>query len=126
MPINIFPACRPYQKTRLFPNKPFCPQTRIRWQVDFSLILGILISTLIGIWDVYSNQRVVDRLIDHCCLATHCEWGGVGCDNMKFMIVALLGGKTKDEWYDMISKRLQCGEGYHTPRNFPQPTGSRH
>jgi len=90
-----------------------------------------------GIWDVYSNQQVVDRvrrllgerktlsqvaeqMIDYC-LAPDCEWGGVGCDNMTFMIVAILGGKTKDEWYDMISERLQCGEGYQTPSTFPQP-----
>ncbi|PLW38230.1 hypothetical protein PCASD_19198 [Puccinia coronata f. sp. avenae] len=90
-----------------------------------------------GIWDVYSNQQVVDRvrrllgerktleqvaeqMIDYC-LAPDCEWGGVGCDNMTFMVVAILGGKTKEQWYDMISERLERGEGYQTPSTFPQP-----
>ncbi|KAA1113371.1 Protein phosphatase 2C 2 [Puccinia graminis f. sp. tritici] len=90
-----------------------------------------------GIWDVYSNQQVVDRvrrllgerktleqvaeqMIDYC-LAPDCEWGGVGCDNMTFMIVAILGGKTKAEWYDMIRTRLERGEGHQTPSSFPQP-----
>ncbi|KAI9614767.1 hypothetical protein H4Q26_009159 [Puccinia striiformis f. sp. tritici PST-130] len=90
-----------------------------------------------GIWDVYSNQQVVDRvrrligerktleqvaeqMIDYC-LAPDCEWGGVGCDNMTFMVVAILGGKTKEEWYDKICERLQRGEGYQTPGSFPQP-----
>lgn len=90
-----------------------------------------------GIWDVYSNQQVVDRvrrligerkslkqvaeeMIDHC-LAPDCEWGGVGCDNMTFMVVAILGDKTKEQWYDMICERLQRGEGYQTPSTFPDP-----
>ncbi|OAV98500.1 hypothetical protein PTTG_07131 [Puccinia triticina 1-1 BBBD Race 1] len=90
-----------------------------------------------GIWDVYSNQQVVDRvrrllgerktleqvaeqMIDYC-LAPDCEWGGVGCDNMTFMVVAILGGKTKEQWYDMICQRLERGEGHQTPSNFPQP-----
>ncbi|MBW0543778.1 hypothetical protein O181_083493 [Austropuccinia psidii MF-1] len=90
-----------------------------------------------GIWDVYSNQQVVDRvrrligerksleriaeqMIENS-LAPDCEWGGVGCDNMTFMIVAILGGKTKEQWYDMICERLNRGEGHQTPSTFPDP-----
>ncbi|EGF98778.1 uncharacterized protein MELLADRAFT_95423 [Melampsora larici-populina 98AG31] len=96
-----------------------------------------------GIWDVYSNQQVVDRVrrligerksLEEICesmidrsIAPDCEWGGVGCDNMTFMIVAILGDKTKGEWYDMICNRLQNGEGHQTPTTFPDPfaQGSR-
>ncbi|KAI8445328.1 protein phosphatase, partial [Phakopsora pachyrhizi] len=90
-----------------------------------------------GIWDVFSSQEVVDRArrligerkpltavaeeILSCCLAPDCEWGGVGCDNMTFMIVAILGGKTKSEWYDMICERLGRGDGYQTPAKFTSP-----
>lgn len=65
---------------------------------------------------------MIDRSI-----APDCEWGGVGCDNMTFMIVAILGDKTKSEWYDMICDRLQNGEGHQTPTTFPDPfaQGSR-
>lgn len=90
-----------------------------------------------GIWDVYSNQQVVDRVrrllaqrktLQEVCesmidlsIAPDCEWGGVGCDNMTFMIVALFGNKTKSEWYDMICERLERGEGYPTPATFQNP-----
>ncbi|KAG0139237.1 hypothetical protein CROQUDRAFT_55018 [Cronartium quercuum f. sp. fusiforme G11] len=90
-----------------------------------------------GIWDVYSNQQVVDRVrrligqrktLEEICesmidrsIAPDCEWGGVGCDNMTFMIVAILGNKTKSEWYDMICNRLEQGEGHQTPSTFPDP-----
>lgn len=90
-----------------------------------------------GIWDVYSNQQVVDlvrsliamrhpldriaeMVLDHC-IAPDCEWGGVGCDNMTCMIVAIYGGKTKEQWYDMICERVKNGEGYETPSNIPDP-----
>ncbi|XP_066286813.1 probable protein phosphatase 2C T23F11.1 isoform X2 [Branchiostoma lanceolatum] len=66
-----------------------------------------------GIWDVMSNQEVVDfirtriaqkmeppeiceELINRC-LAPDCQMGGLGCDNMTVIIVTLLQGKSYDE-----------------------------
>ncbi|CAI4230437.1 unnamed protein product [Auanema sp. JU1783] len=65
-----------------------------------------------GIWDVMSNQEVVDfireRLADKrdpqtiCeelltrCLAPDCQMGGLGCDNMTVVIVGFLQGDSVD------------------------------
>ena len=68
-----------------------------------------------GIWDCLSSQQVIDvvrRLIAQkkdlgtiCeivmdkCLAPDSDIGaGIGCDNMAMMVVAILGGRTKEEW----------------------------
>jgi len=70
-----------------------------------------------GIWDVMSNQEVVDfvrariaqklppeqiseELLDHC-LAPDSQLGGLGCDNMTAIIVCLLQGQS----YDALSER---------------------
>lgn len=74
-----------------------------------------------GIWDCMTNQQVVSyvrhhlaektKLQDICeqmmehCLAPDSDGGGVGCDNMSVMIVAILHGKTEEEWYDWMAKR---------------------
>ncbi|KAK5116719.1 hypothetical protein LTR62_007393 [Meristemomyces frigidus] len=79
-----------------------------------------------GIWDCQSSQAVVEfvrrgiaakqdlqaiceNMMDNC-LASNSETGGVGCDNMTMVIVGLLQGKTKDEWYKMVSERVANAE----------------
>ena len=61
------------------------------------------------------------------CLASNSETGGVGCDNMTMMVVGLLQGKTKDEWYESIGKRVADGDGPCAPpeygKSFPVRTG---
>jgi len=94
-----------------------------------------------GIWDVLKNQEVVDfvrrciaqrkELHEICelmmdkCLAPDSDWGGVGCDNMTVMLVALLNGKTKEEWYDWMVERVEKNVGYTTPQNLPDPFANR-
>lgn len=75
-----------------------------------------------GIWDCLTNQQVVtfirqhlaednklddicEQIMDHC-LAPDSDAGNVGCDNMSVMIVAILNGKTPEEWYDWMKKRV--------------------
>ncbi|KAK1068248.1 Protein phosphatase 2C 2 [Friedmanniomyces endolithicus] len=87
-----------------------------------------------GIWDCQSSQAVVEfvrrgiaakqelraiceNMMDNC-LASNSETGGVGCDNMTMTIVALLQGKSKDEWYKMVGDRVANGDG---PSEFRGP-----
>ncbi|BGP27668.1 Protein phosphatase 2C 2 [Rhodotorula toruloides] len=92
-----------------------------------------------GIWDVLTSQQVIDYvrlavsqekplqticedLIDRC-LAPDSDWGGVGCDNMTMMVVALLGDRTKEEWYAWVKDRVERGVPYATPKEFVEPFG---
>lgn len=99
-----------------------------------------------GIWDCLSSQDVVDivrrsvangkELKDICedlmerCLAPDSDTGGIGCDNMTVCIVALLNGKTKEEWYSFVKNNITKYESEHsTPseiapvfKNAPQST----
>ncbi|RKO83254.1 phosphatase 2C-like domain-containing protein [Blyttiomyces helicus] len=80
-----------------------------------------------GIWDCKTNQEVVtyvrnkvaagvslqqtceDMMED--CLAADSEVGGVGCDNMTVMIIALRRGKTYEEWANEIKERVERTSG---------------
>ncbi|KAF2025116.1 protein phosphatase-like protein 2c [Setomelanomma holmii] len=87
-----------------------------------------------GIWDCQSSQAVVEfvrrgivakqplesiceNMMDNC-LASNSDTGGVGCDNMTITIIGLLHGKTKEQWYEDIAKRVANGEG---PSEFRGP-----
>lgn len=75
-----------------------------------------------GIWDCLSSQQVVDfvrravangdSLTKTCedlmikCLAPDSELGGIGCDNMTVVIVALLNGRTVEEWQQWVKSRV--------------------
>ncbi|KDQ11486.1 hypothetical protein BOTBODRAFT_35362 [Botryobasidium botryosum FD-172 SS1] len=94
-----------------------------------------------GIWDCLSSQQVCNfvrrKLAERCdlgeiceeimtaCLAPNSDVGGgggdIGCDNMTMMIVGLLGGRTKEEWYDWIGKRVENDHGFATPTKLPNP-----
>lgn len=90
-----------------------------------------------GIWDVVTSQQAVDfvrraiadrtdlagiceRLMDRC-LAPDSDWGGVGCDNMTVVVVALLNGRGLEEWYDWVAERVNSEHGYKTPKSIPNP-----
>jgi len=87
-----------------------------------------------GIWDCLSSQNVTEFVrrgiatkqelhlicenLMNNCLASNSETGGVGCDNMTMLIVGLLREKTKDEWYDMIARRVADGDGPCAPPEY--------
>jgi protein phosphatase 2C family protein 2/3 len=45
------------------------------------------------------------------CLAEDSDLGGVGCDNMTVVIVGLLNGRTKAEWYEWVGQGIRPLEG---------------
>lgn len=69
-------------------------------------------------------DKICENMMDNC-LASNSETGGVGCDNMTMVIIGFLHGKTKEEWYDEIAKRVANGDGpcappeYGTSEPFP-------
>jgi len=52
--------------------------------------------------------------MDHC-LAPSSDPGGHGGDNMTMIVIGLLHGKTKKEWYDSIAQRVADGDGPCAP-----------
>lgn len=86
-------------------------------------------------------QTICEEAMDKC-LAPDSEIGGVGCDNvscgtdftwpgcdgahvltskplqMTICIVALLGGRTKEEWYAWVKDRVDQQIGWHTPEEI--------
>lgn len=89
-----------------------------------------------GIWDCLNSQQVVDivrgqvaegkelwevcEMICDLCLAPDTSSGsGLGCDNMTIMIVAILNGRTKEQWYAWIKQRVADNYGYPTPTSLP-------
>ncbi|XRM41596.1 Protein phosphatase 2C 2 [Aspergillus tubingensis] len=97
-----------------------------------------------GIWDCQSSQSVVEfvrrgiaakqdlyriceNMMDNC-LASNSETGGVGCDNMTMVIIGLLNGRTKEEWYNQIAERVANGDGPCAPpeygKSLEDPTAS--
>lgn len=92
-----------------------------------------------GIWDCQSSQsvtefvrrgiaakqelhKICENMMDNC-LASNSETGGVGCDNMTMMIIGILRGKTKEQWYDLIAKRVADGDGPCAPPEYAEFRG---
>ncbi|EED23950.1 protein phosphatase 2C, putative [Talaromyces stipitatus ATCC 10500] len=92
-----------------------------------------------GIWDCQSSQAVVEfvrrgiaakqdlyriceNMMDNC-LSSNSETGGVGCDNMTMIIIGLLQGKTKEEWYNTIAERVAKGDGPVAPPEYAEFRG---
>ncbi|KAI0243979.1 Protein phosphatase 2C 2 [Massospora cicadina] len=75
-----------------------------------------------GIWDCMSSQDVISFVREHVvqgldlkqiceklmdnCLAPASDCGGLGCDNMTVLIVAILNGKSYSAWAEMIVSRV--------------------
>ncbi|KAM5352546.1 hypothetical protein ACJ41O_005268 [Fusarium nematophilum] len=92
-----------------------------------------------GIWDCQSSQAVVefvrrgiaakqdlDKICENMmdnCLASNSETGGVGCDNMTMSIIGFLNGKSKDEWYEEIARRVANGDGPCAPPEYAEFRG---
>ena len=94
----------------------------------------LLSLTCAGIWDCQSSQAVIEfvrrgiaakqelhkiceNMMDNC-LASNSETGGVGCDNMTMIVIGLLKGKSKEEWYREIGDRVANGDGPCAPPEY--------
>lgn len=82
-----------------------------------------------GIWDVLSNQEVIDfvriRIAQKMepeqiceelltrCLAPDCQMGGLGCDNMTVIIVCLLQGETYEDLCQKCSRPSDSNSAYN-------------
>lgn len=90
-----------------------------------------------GIWDCLTSQQVVDfvryqvsegkelteiaeNMFEHCLAPDTTSGAGIGCDNMTMLIVAITHGRTKEEWYRWVTKRVKSRYGYQTPSSLPQ------
>jgi len=63
-------------------------------------------------------EKICEDCMTHC-LSPDSEFaGGMGCDNMTILVVALLHGRTLDEWYSWVAERVEKNIGYQTPRRY--------
>jgi protein phosphatase 2C family protein 2/3 len=92
----------------------------------------LLLTHNAGIWDCLSSQDVVDfvrlhvsqgkelveigeLMCEHCLAPDTTYRAGIGCDNMTVLIVAILNGRNKEEWYNWVTQRVKDNYGYETP-----------
>lgn len=64
--------------------------------------------------------EVSEMICDHCLTPDTSHGPGMGTDNMTFLVVAILGGRTNEEWYSWITDRVKRDYGYKTPTAQPQ------
>ena len=64
--------------------------------------------------------QICENIMEHCLAPDTHGTQGIGCDNMTMLIVAILNGKTEEEWYAMIKDRVENKCGYNTPDAPPQ------
>ncbi|XP_072170753.1 probable protein phosphatase 2C T23F11.1 [Diadema setosum] len=89
-------------------------------ETDISAESEFMVLACDGIWDVLTNQEVVDfvrtriagkmdpeKICEELmtrCLAPDCQMGGLGCDNMTVVLVCLLQGRSYDELITSCAK----------------------
>ena len=64
--------------------------------------------------------EIGELMCEHCLAPDTTSNAGIGCDNMTVLIVALLDGRTKEEWYAWVTDRVKQNYGYATPSSIPQ------
>jgi protein phosphatase 2C family protein 2/3 len=63
-----------------------------------------------------------DLMCDRCFGGySSINWDKTGhvCDNMTVVIVAILNGRTKEEWFTWVTDRVRQNYGYRTPKSLP-------
>jgi len=62
-------------------------------------------------------HKICENMMDNC-LAANSDTGGVGCDNMTMIVIALLRGQSKEDWYKKIGDRVANGDGPCAPPEY--------
>jgi protein phosphatase 2C family protein 2/3 len=108
--------------------------------IGFAFFLFTSAKAYLGIWDCRSSQAVIEfvrrgiaarqvlskiceNMMDNC-LASHGDTGGVGSDNMTMIIIGLLKGKSKEEWYKEIADRVSNGDGPCAPPEYGETSSA--
>lgn len=73
-----------------------------------------------GVAEGKELSEIGEAMCDHCLAPDTSSGAGIGCDNMTVMIIAILNGRTKEQWYDWIKERVNSNYGYTTPTEPPQ------
>jgi protein phosphatase PTC2/3 len=64
--------------------------------------------------------QICENIMEHCLAPDTHGAQGIGCDNMTILIVAILNGKSEEEWYAMVKDRVVNKIGFPTPDGPPQ------
>jgi protein phosphatase 2C family protein 2/3 len=64
-------------------------------------------------------KEIGENICEHCLAPDTTSGAGIGCDNMTVLIVAILHGRTKEEWYSWMRDRVEKKHGYNTPSEPP-------
>jgi protein phosphatase 2C family protein 2/3 len=64
-------------------------------------------------------SETCESICEYCLAPDTAAGAGIGCDNMTVMIVAILHGRTLDEWYVWMKDRYENKHGYSTPEVAP-------
>ena len=65
-----------------------------------------------------SLGQICEDMMSRCLSPDSDIAGGIGCDSMTVLIIAILNGRTTDEWYDWVADRVEKKIGYNTPRTY--------
>jgi protein phosphatase 2C family protein 2/3 len=65
-------------------------------------------------------NEITEMICDHCLAPDSVDEYSTGSDNMTVMVIALLGSRTKEQWYSWMTDRVRGKYGYDTPTILPR------
>jgi protein phosphatase PTC2/3 len=65
-------------------------------------------------------DEITEMICDHCLAPDSVDEYSTGSDNMTVMVIALLGSRTKEQWYSWMTDRVRGKYGYNTPTILPR------
>ena len=65
-------------------------------------------------------DEITEMICDHCLAPDSVDEYSTGSDNMTVLVVALLGSRTKEQWYSWVTDRVRRKYGYEMPSTLPE------